>query len=111
MEDIILTSVERFVDLHILDDDARFWLELDEIPELNPIREYKNTIIEEPYQHTVSLDLETRTKSLVDLITNSGYNNSNPRYLVKLANRLIIKCRENGRQDLEYKILESLLLL
>ena len=104
-------TLQGFVDKNLLDDDARFWIELYDIPELNPIREYKNTIIEEPYQHTVSLDLETRTESLIDLITNSGYNNSNPRYLVKLANRLIVKCRENTRQDLEYKILESLLLL
>lgn len=111
MEDIILTSVERFVDLHILDDDARFWLELDEIPELNPIREYKNTVIEDPYEHTVSLDLETRVASLINLIANAKYSNSNPTYLVKLANRLIMRCREQDKLELELQLLNSLSLL
>lgn len=111
MEELILTSIERFVDLNILDDEARFWLELDEIPELNPIREYKNIVIDEPYEHSISFDLETRVAVLIELITNVKYNRSNPRYLVKLANRLIQKCRETQSPHLELQLLNALSLL
>lgn len=104
-------TLHGFVDKNMLDDDARFWIELYEIPELNPIREYKNDVIEDPYQHTVSLDLYTRTVALTDLIVNAKYDNSNPAYLVKLANNLIARCRECHRHDLEYDILNSLSLL
>lgn len=97
MENLILTSIERFVDLHIIDDEARFWLELDEIPELNPIREYKNIVIEVPYESTVSYDLETRTASLIKLFDSKR---SNKKYLIKMLIRLQDKCEQEGRSDL-----------
>ena len=104
-------TLQGFIDKNLLDDEARFWLELDEIPEMNPIREYKNIVIDEPYEHSVSFDLETRVAVLIELIANVKYNRSNPRYLVKLANRLIQKCRETQSPHLELQLLNALSLL
>lgn len=104
-------TLQGFIDKNLLDDDARFWIEIFEIPELNPIREYKNIVIEQPYEHTISLDLETRVTSLIDLIANAKYNSSNPAYLIKLTNRLIVRCREQNKPELELQLLNALSLL
>lgn len=104
-------TLQGFIDKNLLDEDARFWVELYETPELNPIRDYKNTVIENHYEHAVSLDLETRVSSLIDLIVNAKYNNSNPKYLVKLANILIEKCREQDELELELRLLNAVSLL
>ncbi len=94
-------TLSSFVDKNLLDDDARWWIELFEIPEMNPIREYKYTIIEEPYQNTVSLDLDTRVRVLLDLIEDAKHNkNCNKAYLKKLTNYLVEKCSKCNRIDL-----------
>ncbi len=104
-------TLQGFIDKNLLDDDTRFWIELDQCIELNPIREYKNIVIEDPYEHTVSLDLNTRVIALIDLITNAKYNNSNTSYLIKLTNKLIERCREQNRNDLELQLLNALSLI
>lgn len=55
------------LDKYALDDDTRFWVELYETIELNPIREFKNVIIETPYENKISLDLDTRIKAIIEL--------------------------------------------
>lgn len=85
------------LDKYALDDDTKFWVELYEIPEMNPIREYKGIIIEDPYEHTVSLDLDTRVSSIFELFESKK---SNKLYIIKLANRLLENCINNGRLDL-----------
>lgn len=97
MNNLILTSTERFMDLYSIDDDARFWLDLDEVPELNPIREYKNIVIEVPYESVVSYDLEIRVKAMVKLFDSKR---SNKKYLMKMLTKLQGKCRQEDRLDL-----------
>ena len=64
-------------------------------------------VLEDRYEHTVSLDLDTRVKVLVDLFSEAKYNRRiNKGYLIKLANSLKRKC--GNRTDL-IEIIERLL--
>jgi hypothetical protein len=101
MNELQYLSLKGYLDKYTLDDDIKFWLELDQVIELNPIREYKNIIIEEPYEHTVKLDLDTRTSSLINLIKKSKYNKRlNANYLCSMAIRLQEKASKVDRLDL-----------
>ena len=105
--DIVYTSLKNFLDTHSIDDEARWWLEIESTLEFNPIREYKNVVLDDRYEHTVSLDLDTRVRVLADLLSESKYNKRiNKGYLVKLANSLKEKCKD--RSDL-IEIIEQLL--
>jgi len=91
-------SLRNFLDKHALDEETRWWFELEQDnPELNPIQEYKNIIIELPYENKVSYDLETRVISLVDLFNGKR---SNKKYLMKMLIKLQDKCEQEGRSDL-----------
>lgn len=85
------------LDKYALDDDTRFWIELYETIELNPIREFKNVIIETPYENKVSLDLDTRIKAIIELL---GSKKSNKFYIMGMANKLRNKCIKENRYDL-----------
>ena len=85
------------LDKYALDDDTRFWVELYETIELNPIREFKNVIIETPYENKVSLDLDTRIKAIIELL---GSKKSNKFYIMGMANKLRNKCIKENRYDL-----------
>jgi hypothetical protein len=105
--DLVYTSLKNFLDTHSIDDEARWWLEIESTLEFNPIREYKNVVLEDRYEHTVSLDLDTRVRVLTDLFSEAKYNNRiNKGYLIKLANSLKSRCRD--RVDL-IEIIERLL--
>lgn len=97
--DFVYTSLKNFLDTHSIDDEARWWLEIESTLEFNPIREYKNVVLEDRYEHTVSLDLDTRVRVLTELFSEAQYNKRiNKEYLVKLANSLKSRCRD--RSDL-----------
>lgn len=85
------------LDKYALDDDTRFWVELYETIELNPIREFKNVIIETPYENKISLDLDTRIKAMIELL---GSKKSNKFYIMGMANKLRNKCINENRYDL-----------
>ena len=85
------------LDRYALDDDTRFWVELYETIELNPIREFKNIIIEIPYENKVSLDLDTRISAIIELL---GSKKSNIFYVMGMAERLRDKCIKENRYDL-----------
>ena len=85
------------LDKYALDDDTRFWVELYETIELNPIREFKNVIIETPYENKVSIDLDTRIKAIIELL---GSKKSNKFYIMGMANKLRNKCIKENRYDL-----------
>ena len=94
-----------------LDDFARWLLDLEEFPELSADRDFLGDI-EERYQNTVSLDLDTRTQVLSSLLLeNAKHHKFNKNYLIKLANRLITKCRLANREDLSIKIINIIALL
>lgn len=101
MNELQYLSLRGYLDKYTLDDDIKFWIELDSIIELNPIREYKNIIIEEPYEHTVKLDLNTRTFAIINLINNCKYNKKlNKAYLLSMAINLRERALDAGREDL-----------
>ena len=105
--DLVYTSLKNFLDNHSIDDEARWWLEIESTLEFNPIREYKNVVLEDRYEHTISLDLDTRVRVLADLFKEAKYNSRvNKVYLTKLANSLKEKCKD--RADL-IEIIERLL--
>jgi len=85
------------LDKYALDDDTRFWIELYETIELNPIREFKNVIIETPYENKISLDLDTRIKAIIELL---GSKKSNKFYIMGMVNKLRNKCIKENRYDL-----------
>lgn len=85
------------LDKYALDDDTRFWVELYETIELNPIREFKNVIIETPYENKVSLDLDTRIRAIIELL---GSEKSNKFYIMRMATKLRNKCINENRYDL-----------
>lgn len=89
------------LDKYALDDDTRFWIELYEPIELNPIREFKNIVIDTPYENTVSLDLDTRIFAIIDLLNSKK---TNKYYILKLSARLREKCINENRQDLIEKL-------
>lgn len=94
-------TLQSFIDKNFLDDDARWWIELWQTPELNPIRKYTFDVIEEPYQHNVSLDLDVRVRVLLELINDAEYNKRcNKTYLKKLVARLQKSCVRANRTDL-----------
>jgi len=112
MTDIYYFSLKDFLANNTLDDDARWFLELEATLEFNPIREYKNVVIEDQYEHNVSLDLETRVQTLLDMIeANKKSKRHDDRYLKTLANRLVVRCREQDRPELENKLINILSLL
>lgn len=84
------------LDRFVLDDDVRFWVELDDIIELNPIRDYK-VIIDVRYENKVSLDLDTRVKAILDLFESKR---SDKFYVLEMAINLRNKCIQANRQDL-----------
>jgi hypothetical protein len=89
---------KNLLDKYSLDDDTKFWIELDEIIELYPIRDYN--LESEPlkrYQNVVSMDLDTRVLAMKELFKFSG---SNYNYLVDLSNKLKEKCINDDRYDL-----------
>ena len=85
------------LDRYALDDDTRFWVELYETIELNPIREFKNVIIEIPYENKVSLDLDTRISAIIELL---GSKKSNIFYVMEMAAKLRDKSIKENRHDL-----------
>ena len=85
------------LDRYALDDDTRFWVELYDTIELNPIREFKNVIIEIPYENKVSLDLDTRISAIIELL---GSKKSNIFYVMEMAAKLRDKCIKENRYDL-----------
>lgn len=89
------------LDKYALDDDTRFWIELYEPIELNPIREFKNVVIDVPYENKVSLDLDTRIFAIIDLLDSKK---TNKYYILKLSDRLREKCINENRQDLVEKL-------
>ena len=94
-----------------LDDFARWILDLEEFLELSADRDFLGDL-EEHYQHTVSLDLDIRTQVLSSLLLeNDKHHKFNKNYLIKLANRLITKCRLANREDLSIKIINIIALL
>jgi hypothetical protein len=97
--DLVYTSLKNFLDTHSIDDEARWWLEIESTLEFNPIREYKNVVLEDRYEHTVSLDLDTRVKVLIELFKEAKYNKRiNKTYLGKMTLALRAKCKD--RPDL-----------
>ena len=106
MNNLQYFSFTKFIDKNTLDDDTRWFLELEETLELNPIREYKNVVIDEPFIHHINLDLDDRVSTLIKMFEENQkikrYNNA---YLRKLAHRLIVLSWDNDRPDLEEKLL------
>ena len=99
-------SLKDFLSKNTLDDDTRWFLELDETIELNPIREYKNVVIDEPFIHHINLNLDDRVEILIRMFEdNQKRRKYNNKYLRKLANRLIVLSWDNDRPDLEEKLL------
>ena len=86
------TQMDRF----ILDDQTRFWQEIDELPELNPIRDYK-VVIDVHYENKVSLDLDTRVKAILTLFESKR---SDKFYILEMAINLRNKCIKADRTDL-----------
>jgi hypothetical protein len=95
-------TLQGFLDKNILDEDVRFWIQLDEVIELNPIRDYHIELHDDSrYVHTVKLDLDTRVSALIELFKNAKYSKRiNKPYLLKLFKLLRERCIENTRYDL-----------
>ena len=110
MSNLYYFSLKDFLSKNTLDDDTRWFLELEETIELNPIREYKNVVIDEPFIHHINLNLDDRVSTLIKMFEESQkikrYNNA---YLRKLAQRLIVLSWDNDRPDLEEKLLSFIL--
>ena len=85
------------MDRYLLDDKTRFWVELDDIIELYPIRNYEIEI-DHRYENVVSLDLDTRVLAMSELFKYS--ETSNLTYLIGLAEKLRHKCTIAKRGDL-----------
>lgn len=85
------------LDRYALDDDVRFWLELDEQIELYPIRDFKCEVNDTPYEHHVSLDLDTRVLAMNEMFNNKHLN---IRYVIRSAYLLREKCIKAEREDL-----------
>ncbi len=113
MSQLYYFSLKDFLANNTLDDDARWFLELENTIELNPIREYKNVeISEEPYEHSINLDLETRVPALIEMIE---YNKKSKRhdnhYLKTLAIKLKEKCHNQNQLELEQQLDDILLTI
>lgn len=95
-------TLKGFLDKNTLDDDVRFWIQLDEVIELNPIRDYHMELCDDSkYVHTIKLDLDTRVSTLIELFKNAKYNKRiNKPYLLKLFKSLRERCITSNRYDL-----------
>ena len=111
MSEIYDTSLKRFLENNTIDDDARWFLELESTLELNPIRDYKNEMGDnwDSYEHSVILDLPNRIRIYKDLVE-SGLKSGrlNKRYAAILGNRLLEKCSDDESKSLLVSIIKLL---